>query len=81
MAGWSLESMPVGFRFKPTDEELINHFLKGKIRGRKDNDMVIPEIDVCKFEPWDLPGSSPYDHRYRISCILTNFFRFSNLCV
>ncbi|CAA6663282.1 unnamed protein product [Spirodela intermedia] len=58
MAGVSLGSMPVGFRFRPTDEELINHYLKGKISGRKDNDGVIPEIDVCKFEPWDLPEKS-----------------------
>ncbi|XP_078440273.1 protein NTM1-like 9 [Wolffia australiana] len=54
----SVESMPVGFRFRPTDEELINHYLKGKINGRKDSREVIPEIDVCKFEPWDLPEKS-----------------------
>lgn len=54
----SMESLPLGFRFRPTDEELINHYLRLKIRGRDSEVEVIPEIDVCKLEPWDLPGNS-----------------------
>ncbi|OAY73162.1 NAC domain-containing protein 14 [Ananas comosus] len=54
-----LQSLPLGFRFHPTDEELVNHYLKRKINGRiKSEAEVIPEIDVCKCEPWDLPGKS-----------------------
>lgn len=57
MAVISLEKLPVGFRFRPTDEELVNYYLKSKISGRRDNNIeVIPEVDVCKCEPWDLPG-------------------------
>lgn len=53
-----LESLPVGFRFHPSDEELISHYLKLKMLG-KDSlvQHVIAEVDVCKFEPWDLPGN------------------------
>lgn len=52
-----IKSLPLGFRFHPTDEELVNHYLKRKINGRIRSEMeVIPEIDVCKCEPWDLPG-------------------------
>ncbi|XP_038971457.1 protein NTM1-like 9 [Phoenix dactylifera] len=59
MTAIALQLLPLGFRFHPTDEELVNHYLKRKISGRiKSEAEVIPEIDVCKCEPWDLPDKS-----------------------
>lgn len=36
MATLSLISLPLGFRFRPTDEELIDYYLRLKINGNGD---------------------------------------------
>ncbi|XP_068645372.1 NAC domain-containing protein 54-like [Aristolochia californica] len=51
-------TLPPGFRFHPTDEELVAYYLKRKINGRKIDLEIIPEVDLYKCEPWDLPEKS-----------------------
>lgn len=48
-------SLPPGFRFHPTDEELVAYYLKRKVHGWKMDPEIIPEVDIYKCEPWDLP--------------------------
>ncbi|KAF6170096.1 hypothetical protein GIB67_025785 [Kingdonia uniflora] len=52
------QTLRPGFRFAPTDEELINYYLKPKVLGEEYPLDVIQEIDVTNFEPWDLLGES-----------------------
>ncbi|XP_074586783.1 NAC domain-containing protein 54-like [Curcuma longa] len=50
--------LPPGFRFHPTDEELVNYYLKRKIHGLKIELDIIPEVDLYKCEPWELAEKS-----------------------
>ncbi|XP_040866857.1 NAC domain-containing protein 68-like isoform X1 [Glycine max] len=48
--------LPIGFRFCPTDEELLLHYLKKKAFAQQLPASVISEFDVFQTEPWKLPG-------------------------
>jgi hypothetical protein len=50
--------LPPGFRFHPTDVELISYYLKRKIMGKKLFVEAISEVELYKFPPWDLPDKS-----------------------
>jgi len=49
-------TLPPGFRFHPTDDELVGYYLKRKVDNLKIELEVIPVIDLYKSEPWELPG-------------------------
>ncbi|KAK1435512.1 hypothetical protein QVD17_01277 [Tagetes erecta] len=49
---------PPGFRFHPTDEELVLYYLKRKICRRSLKPDIIGEVDVYKWNPDELPGQS-----------------------
>ncbi|KAL8166855.1 hypothetical protein V2J09_008354 [Rumex salicifolius] len=61
--GGSSTSLAPGFRFHPTDEELVSYYLKRKVSGKSFRFDAISEIDVYKSEPWDLPGLSKLKSR------------------
>ncbi|CAI0396847.1 unnamed protein product [Linum tenue] len=50
--------LPIGYRFRPTEEELIVHYLKRKVFGLPLPASVIPELDVFHSHPSTLPGNS-----------------------
>ncbi|KAG0576529.1 hypothetical protein KC19_5G087200 [Ceratodon purpureus] len=47
--------LPPGFRFWPTDEELVWHYLRKKADSEPFQLSIIAEVDLYKFDPWDLP--------------------------
>lgn len=50
----STEAWPVGLRFKPTEEELVHHYLTKKLRGELETISLIPELYIYNWEPLDL---------------------------
>ena len=51
--------LPPGFRFHPTDEELITHYLSKKVVDSNFSARAIGEVDLNMVEPWDLPSKFP----------------------
>lgn len=51
--------LPPGFRFHPTDEEIITCYLTEKVLDRGFSATAIGEADLNKCEPWDLPSELP----------------------
>ncbi|KAK6912936.1 NAC domain [Dillenia turbinata] len=49
--------VPVGYRFYPTDEELIVHYLKKKVNSLPFPASIIPEFDAFSLSPTNLPGN------------------------
>ncbi|XP_058107026.1 transcription factor JUNGBRUNNEN 1-like [Magnolia sinica] len=47
-----------GFRFHPTDEELVGFYLRRKVERKSLGIELIKQIDIYKYDPWDLPKVS-----------------------
>ncbi|AQK80865.1 NAC domain-containing protein 22 [Zea mays] len=45
-----------GFRFHPTEEELLEFYLKQVAHGRKLKFDIIPTVHLYRHDPWELPG-------------------------
>lgn len=64
--------VPPGFRFHPTEEELLQYYLKKKVGLEKIDLDVIQDVDLNKLEPWDIQekcriGSTPQNDWYFFS--------------
>ncbi|CAH9145738.1 unnamed protein product [Cuscuta epithymum] len=55
--------LPPGFRFHPTDEEIILHYLTQKVLHNGFVAEAIGEADLNKWEPWDLPKIAKWGER------------------
>lgn len=56
-----MEEMPPGFRFYPTEEELVSFYLTNKLQEQSTTttniNRVIPLLHIYAFEPWQLPST------------------------
>ncbi|XP_051139848.1 NAC domain-containing protein 2-like [Andrographis paniculata] len=55
--------LPPGFRFHPTDEELVMHYLCRKCSAQSIAVPIVAEIDLYKYDPWELPGLALYGEK------------------
>ncbi|XP_065007744.1 protein CUP-SHAPED COTYLEDON 3-like [Musa acuminata AAA Group] len=48
-------TLPPGFRFYPSDEELVCHYLQKKVANERVSCGTMVEVDLHTREPWELP--------------------------
>lgn len=53
-----------GFRFYPTEEELLDFYLKGVLYGKRPTSQVIGIVNIYHHDPWELPGTLSYGLLY-----------------
>lgn len=56
-------NLPPGFRFYPSDEELVVHYLCRKAASQPFPIPIIAEVDLYKFNPWDLPDKALFGEK------------------
>ncbi|XP_074559825.1 NAC domain-containing protein 68-like [Curcuma longa] len=56
-------NLPPGFRFHPTDEELVVHYLCRKAAGQYLPAPIIAEVDLYKYDPWELPDKALFGQK------------------
>lgn len=71
-----MDDLPPGFRFYPTEEELVSFYLHNKLEGKREDlnrvmNRVIPVVDIYEFNPWDLPRKNLL--LFIFSCILDEY--------
>ncbi|MBA0748721.1 hypothetical protein Gogos_002712 [Gossypium gossypioides] len=57
----NVANLPPGFRFHPTDEELIIHYLNQKVFPSSNHHLmfsIIADVNIYKFNPWELPDKA-----------------------
>ncbi|KAL5976890.1 Protein CUP-SHAPED COTYLEDON [Asimina triloba] len=57
------QGLPPGFRFHPTDEELITFYLASKVFNGTFSGVEIAEVDLHRCEPWELPDIAKMGER------------------
>jgi len=69
--------LPVGYMFDPTDQVLVDYYLRKRVTAQPLPNDLIRDYDVHQTEPWELPGGSSQIHKHKSSLsICRSFFGF-----
>ncbi|WOL18907.1 NAC domain-containing protein [Canna indica] len=52
-----------GFRFHPTEEELLDFYLRSRVQGKKLPLEIISTVNLYRYDPWELPGLAKIGER------------------
>ncbi|CAA6660254.1 unnamed protein product [Spirodela intermedia] len=74
--GLDHDAVMPGFRFHPTEEELVEFYLRRKVEGKRFNVEIISFLELYRYDPWELPAMAtigekewffyvPRDKKYR----------------
>lgn len=63
-SGHEQDMVMPGFRFHPTEEELVEFYLRRKVEGKRFNVELITFLDLYRYDPWELPGLYLYLYTY-----------------
>uniref|UniRef100_A0A1D1YCX8 NAC domain-containing protein 42 n=1 Tax=Anthurium amnicola TaxID=1678845 RepID=A0A1D1YCX8_9ARAE len=66
-----------GFRFHPTDEELVGFYLRRKVEKKSLSIEIIKQVDIYKYDPWDLPRVSNVGEEWYYFCLRGRKYRNS----
>ncbi|RDY06607.1 Transcription factor JUNGBRUNNEN 1, partial [Mucuna pruriens] len=67
-----------GFRFHPTDEELVGFYLHRKVEKKPLRIELIKQVDIYKYDPWDLPKVNSFgDKEWYFFCLRGRKYRNS----
>lgn len=70
-------SVPPGFRFHPTEDELLHYYLRKKVNYEKIDMDVIKDVDLNRLEPWDIQGMPiPSPLPFLLYLLFQVFFQF-----
>lgn len=70
--------VPPGFRFHPTEGELLHYYLRKKVASEKIDLDVILEIDLNKLEPWDIEGDASINDKTILPRFVEKFALFQS---
>jgi hypothetical protein len=62
-------ALPPGFRFYPSDEELVSFYLRKKVANERVASGTLVDVDLHACEPWELPGKISALHIIQVSII------------